>query len=238
MLLADNDPLSLRAPIVGVWISGGGTAASGQHQRQHQKQQQHSVRRPSPLSHPHAYPACLRFLLGFRGGGGGGGGGRATKPTAAAASASPSAFLLLQLPGGIGGGTPTCFEACALHAGGAAARTAATATAAASADGSGLLSVSFVGFEQLDFSADVDVVLGGMSEKDKEGGRRRGGGGGGDGSGKGGTNRAVVIGRLRRVSNLSAAGGAFGRALARERGRCEEDTPELVCLWLFWSCLL
>ena len=210
VLLADNDPLSHRAPVVGVWISGGGggTAATGKHQ------QQHSARRSSPLSHPLAYPACLRFLLGSRGGGGGGGAGAAPKATA---PASPSAFLVLQLPGGVGGGTPACFEACALHAGCAAAR---SATTAAAADRTGLVSVSSAGFEQLDFSADVDVMVRGSDNK--EGGRRGGGGrdgGSGGGGGGSGANRAVVIGRLRRVSNLSAAGGAFARALARERGR-------------------
>ncbi|CAN0245029.1 unnamed protein product, partial [Hapterophycus canaliculatus] len=57
VLLADNDPLSLRAPIVGVWVSGGEgvSATSGKHQH-------HGRRRPSPLSHPYTYPACLRFL--------------------------------------------------------------------------------------------------------------------------------------------------------------------------------
>lgn len=129
-----------------------------------------------------------------------------------AVPASPAAFLVLCLPGGVGGGTPTCFEACALHAAGAAAAEAAARPAGVDGGGSGgegLVSVSSVGFEQLDFSADVDVVVGGNGAEGVSGGNAGNS-----------PNRVVVIGRLRRVSNLSVAGGAFGRALARERGRC------------------
>ncbi|CAM9234275.1 unnamed protein product, partial [Scytosiphon promiscuus] len=86
-------------------------------------------RRPSPLSHPYTYPACLRFLLGFRGGGGGSGASKAS-------AASPAAFLVLQLPGGVGGGTPSCFEACALPADNALTSTSAAATPASTAAGS------------------------------------------------------------------------------------------------------
>ncbi|CAM9275034.1 unnamed protein product [Ectocarpus sp. 6 AP-2014] len=191
VLLSDNDPLSLRAPIVGVWVSGGDSGCTGGVGTPGGQQQQ-SGRRLSPLTHPYVYPACLRFLLGFRGGGG------PSKAIAAAAAASPVAFLVLQLPGGVGGGTPACYEACAISA------SAATPTAG----GGGGMHVASVGFEQLDFSADVDVSVGG-------GGREGGATGGGASS----ANRAVVIARLRRVSSLTAAGGAFGRALARARGR-------------------
>ena len=205
VLLSDNDPLSLRAPIVGVWVSGGGggsvTGGVGTPSGQQQQQQRNSGRRPSPLTHPFVYPACLRFLLGFRGSG-------TSKATAAAAAASPAAFLVLQLPGGVGGGTPACYEACAVHS---AAAGGATPTAAREGGGEGGMRVSSVGFEQLDFSADVDVMVGGTD----------GGGRGAAGAGAS-ANRAVVIARLRRVSNLTAAGGAFGRALARARGRCGE----------------
>lgn len=197
VLLSDNDPLSLRAPIVGVWVSGGdnGGGTGGVGTPSGQQQQQQSGRRPSPLNHPYVYPACLRFLLGFRGGG-----GASKATTAAAAAASPAAFLVMQLPGGVGGGKPACYEACAVSA-------AATPTAG----GARGIRVSSVGFEQLDFSADVDVSVGGR-------GRQGGVAGGGASS----ANRAVVIARLRRVSALTAAGGAFGRALARTRGRCGE----------------
>ncbi|CAN0286921.1 unnamed protein product, partial [Ectocarpus fasciculatus] len=201
VLLSDNDPLSLRAPIVGVWVSGGDRGGtSGVATPNRQQQQQSSQRRPSPLTHPYVYPACLRFLLGFRGCGGTSK-AATTAAAAAAAAASPVAFLVLQLPGGVGGGTPACYEACAVSAG-------ATPTAA----GGGGLRVSSVGFEQLDFSADVDVSVGGGG---REGGAAAAAGGGGASS----TNRAVVIARLRRVSSLTTAGGAFGRALARARGR-------------------
>ncbi|CBN79741.1 expressed unknown protein [Ectocarpus siliculosus] len=194
VLLSDNDPLSLRAPIVGVWVSGGDSGGTGGVGTPSGQQQQ-SGRRLSPLTHPYVYPACLRFLLGFRGGSGA---SKSTTAAAAAAAASPVAFLVLQLPGGVGGGTPGCYEACAVSA------SAATPTAA----GGGGMRVASVGFEQLDFSADVDVSVGG-------GGREGGATGGGASS----ANRAVVIARLRRVSSLTAAGGAFGRALARARGR-------------------
>lgn len=194
VLLSDNDPLSLRAPIVGVWVSGGDSGGTGGVGTPSGQQQQ-SGRRPSPLTHPYVYPACLRFLLGFRGGDG------ASKATTVAAAASPVAFLVLQLPGGVGGGTPACYEACAVSA-------AAAPTPTAAGGGVGGMRVSSVGFEQLDFSADVDVSVGG---------------GGREGGAAGGANRAVVIARLRRVSSLTAAGGAFGRALARARGRCEDN---------------
>lgn len=202
MLLADNDPLSLRVPIVGVWISGGGAAGAVAAGRQ-----RHPGRRSSPLAHPLAYPACLRFLLGFRGG------VTAGVSTKAAAAASPAAFLLLHLTGGVGGGAPTCFEGCALDPSGGCG----SAAAEPAADGKGGARVSPFGFELLDFSADVDVTVGG---KDAGIGGREDGGGGGSRN----ANRPVVIGRLRRVSNLSAAGGAFGRALARARGRWARRT--------------
>lgn len=159
----------------------------------HQQTPHHGGRRQSPLSHPYVYPACLRFLLGFR--------GTPERGATKAPPASPAAFLVLQLPGGVGGGTPSCYEACALHAG--------NATGPSTAGGSERLTVSSVGFEQLDFSADVDVTLGGLRDGE-DGGHGKGGG----------ADRTAVIGRLRRVSGLSAAGGSFGRALVRARGRC------------------
>ena len=199
---------------MGVWVSGGAGAADGHQHRRHE-QQQPPGRRPLPLGHPYLFSACLRFLLGFRGGEGAPAeappaGGGAPK----AVPASPSAFLVLCLPGGVGGGTPTCFEACALHA---ASPAAPAVTRPVGADGGGLISVSSVGFELLDFSADVDAVVGGSGTE-----ARRPAAAAAAAAGAGGgsvADRAVVIGKLRRVSSLSAAGGAFGRALARERGR-------------------
>lgn len=183
---------------MGVWVSGrsGGAprTAGGRHPGP----------RPSPLGHPYTYPACLRFLLGSRGGGHGGGREGGGTPRAAA---SPAAFLVLHLPGGVDGGRPAFFDACALHNG-------KTAWAA----GRGL-DVASTGFEQLDFSADVDVVLGdGGSASVREGGGRGRAGRRGERGGGGAANRAVVIGTLRRVSIPSFA-GPFGRALEATRGR-------------------
>lgn len=121
---------------------------------------------------------------------------------------------MLQLPGGVDGGKPAFFEACALHHNGedgkAASTTAAASTAGAS--GRGGLDISNVGFEQLDFSADVDVTVG------AEDGGVRGGVSGGQGRPEIGGSPAVVIGKLRRVSNVSYA-RPFGRALEEMKGR-------------------
>ena len=234
MLLSDNDPLSFRAHIVGVWVSGrtgdgssssSGSGSGGPGTPGGQQQHRHG-RQPSLLGHPFTYPACLRFLLGTHrgnsggdngngGGGGGGGGGGASRP-----AATPGSFLVLHLPGGVDGGTPAFFEACALSNGKAASATV----------GRGL-DVRSAGFEQLDFSADIDVAVGGGGTGEdgggepgggRRGGGREGAGGGGGGSGGGGgddsANRAIVIGRLRRVLKPSLA-EPFGRALDEAMGR-------------------
>lgn len=154
---------------------------------------------PSPFQHPYTYPACLRFcrLHTTRGA------RQRRRETVsaadsdahaaardAAAPASPDRFLVLQLLGGVRGGTPIVFEASTTGSDGNSGR-AATVSA---------------GFEQLDFSADVDVVVrgnfpGGGASRGAEAGGRGGKeeGNGGKSGGSGG--RTVVIGRLRRVSN-------------------------------------
>lgn len=203
VLLSDTDTVALRVPVVGVWVSGGGCGGSST--RQHGPP-------PSPLRHPYTYPACLRYLMLS-----------ATTTTIATkkererqsgiaaagnsrAAASDTAFLVLHLPGGVSGGTPNFFEASALCSDGHGTRVVGRGGQAAS---------SVAGFEQLDFSADVDVtveygdVFAGQGE-----GKGQGGGGGG-GSGRG--NKAVVIGRLRRVSSPAFA-EPFRRA--QESRRC------------------
>lgn len=190
--------MSNRAPIVGVWVSGrpsvGGGGAGPTKTRG-----QLGGPPPPPLDHPYTYPACLHFLLGRRGGGG------ARASSRPAAAAGPAAFLVLRIPGGINGGAPAFFEACALPNGdgdGDRSDGDGSDAEAAAAAGRGLHACRVGRFEQLDFAADVDVTVGGREGgRGGEGGRRRGGGGGGGAN----ADRAVVIGRLRRVSNPSFA---------------------------------
>lgn len=184
MLLSDSDPLSLRAPIVGVWVSGscgGGSPAGGE-----------QGPRPSLLlRHPCAYPACLRFLTRHERS------PREKKPGASPSSASsPAAFLVLHLTGGISGGVPAFFEASAVATDGSRA-----VSRGGGARGGGAVRTGLIpGFEQLDFSASVDVVVGeGRADAggDGEAGRRRTR----QRARESGSNRTLVIGRLRRVSN-------------------------------------
>lgn len=111
-------------------------------------------------------------------------------------------FLVLHVVGGVSGGAPRFFEG------------SATGSSDGSGSGSKTNSVASAGFEQLDFSADVDVVV--AEERDtREGGAkmREGREGkviGGSGGGRS-LERVVVIGRLRRVSN-SAFVEPFRRA--------------------------
>ena len=188
VLLSDTDPLSFRAPVVGVWVSGrigdlntaGGSPSS-------------------PRSHPLTFPACLRFLLGVHAGAGGGGRSKAAVGT--------DAFLVLQLHGGGNGTPPTFYEARATHS------DDRSSIALAGAPG---WDASSSGFEQLDFSADVDVDVEPWGES------RRGVGVGGNGRirsrRKGNADRVVVIGRLRSVSNPLFA-EPFSRALEDVQGR-------------------
>lgn len=207
MLLSDTDPLSLRAPIVGVWVSGGGGGGADSITTRVQH-----ARPPSPFQHPYTYPACLRFLmlLTARGGQqqqrssvaahrgtvaaamGPLKAPRAKEDGSPPAAASAGAFLVLHLLGGVSGGTPSFFEGSATGPDGHGSRAGAASA----------------GFEQLDFSADVDVVV---KEEGMvvEGGRKRRGremsGAGGSSSGSSGGGRTVVIGRLRRVSDPAFA---------------------------------
>ena len=84
------------------------------------------------------------------------------------------------------------YEACAIHSRG-------KSSTAANVNRSTGLDLSSCGFEQFDFSADVDVHVDG--EQEGTGRRVAGGNGKPRGGEKGRGNGAVVIGRLRRVSN-------------------------------------
>lgn len=183
VFLSDTDPLSLRAPLVGVWVAGacGGGSSPGGHGPP-----------PSPVRHPHAYAACLRLLLQRE--------ATAREKDSGTESGTAAVFLLLHLPGGISGGAPTCFEVSPVAndgtrmpgRGGSRRPTGFRVTDVAGA------------FEQLDFSANVDVAVegsggGGAEETVNEGRGRSARGEARHGGDKG--SRALVIGRLRRVSN-------------------------------------
>lgn len=153
----------------------------------------------SPRSHAYTFSACLRFLLSIIGGS-----GKRNKE-----AASVDAFLVLQLQGGVNGGPPMFYEACAIHNSG-------KSSTAVNANGETGLDLSSCGFEQLDFSADVDVNV----DVEQEGPGRRVAGVNGKprGGEKGRGNGAVVIGRLRRVSNPLFA-EPFRNAIGNSQGR-------------------
>lgn len=104
------------------------------------------------------------------------------------------------------------YEACAIHNSGKSS----TATVKTNANGATGLDLSSFGFEQLDFSADVDVNV----DVERESGGRRVAGYNGRprGGEKGRGNGAVVIGRLRRVSNPLFA-EPFRSAMGNSQGR-------------------
>ncbi|CAM9455214.1 unnamed protein product, partial [Sphacelaria rigidula] len=156
----------------GVWVSGGDGGGGGNSTAT--REQPHGPP-PSPFQHPLTYSACLRYLRllttraaqqrtgaaqdGARPAGGSADGGAAEMPTKAAPQTAfeEPYFLVLHVVGGVSGGAPRFFEG------------SATGSSDGSGSGSKTNSVASAGFEQLDFSADVDVVV--AEERDtREGG--------------------------------------------------------------------
>lgn len=212
MLLSDTDPLTLRAPIVGVWVSGRASNGGNKRRLDGGVQRQPSASRYlPPLGHAHLYPACLRFLFGFRGnhcGGGFDGAGRPAKSKRNSRDvASPESFLVLHVQGGVDGGPAVFFQASAVHAG-----------KTGSSGGRSGLDISSLGFEQLDFTTDIDAAVSSQGVGKDGGGMGVGTSGSRDQGRRDQQSRPVVIGKMRTVSNETFA-TPFARALEERRRR-------------------